>query len=77
MKCIMSHWLLFLTFFITTYLRNGYHNILHSDGKKISPTEVKQYESFVEAVSRGTGIFYHENLKFCFRDSFYILKRFN
>lgn len=61
--------------FITTYLRIGYNNILHGDGKKIDPTAVKKHKSFAEAVSRDTGIFYHglENL-ICSRDSLYLVK---
>lgn len=44
--------------FIPTYIRIGYENILHGQGKKIDPTAIKKYKSFSEGVGRDVTIFY-------------------
>lgn len=61
--------------FISTYIRIGFQNILHGDGKKIDPTATKKYKSFPEAISRDVGIFY-EGLDplFSRRDAMYLVK---
>lgn len=46
--------------FIKAYLRIGYNNILHGDGKKIDPQASRRYKSFAEAVSRDVGVFFEE-----------------
>ncbi|KAK6198103.1 exocyst complex subunit [Scheffersomyces amazonensis] len=44
--------------FISDYIRIGYENVLHGDGKRIDPTAIKKYKSFSEAVGRDITIFY-------------------
>lgn len=46
--------------FIKAYLRIGYNNILHGDGKKIDPHANKKYKLFSEAISRDVEVFYKE-----------------
>ena len=60
---------------MTAYLRIGYQNILHGDGKKIDPTAVKKHKSFAEAVNRDIGIIY-EGLDHLFsrKDVLYLVK---
>lgn len=46
--------------FIKAYLRVGYNNILHGDGKKIDPHATKKYKMFSEAITRDVEVFYGE-----------------
>ncbi|CAI5758840.1 unnamed protein product [Candida verbasci] len=50
--------------FINTYIRIGYENVLHGDGKKIDPDATKKYKSFSEGIGRDISLFFHglENL---------------
>lgn len=61
--------------FIATYLRIGYQNVLHGDGKKIDPTSTKKYRSFGDAVNRDIAILY-EGLDplFSRKDAVYLLR---
>lgn len=61
--------------FISSYLRIGYQNILHGDGKKIDPTTTKKHKSFSEAVNRDIAILY-EGLDSLFsrKDAVYLLR---
>ncbi|KAK6464440.1 exocyst complex subunit [Scheffersomyces coipomensis] len=44
--------------FISDYIRIGYENILHGDGKKIDPKAVKKYKSFSEGINRDVTLIY-------------------
>ncbi|EGV66416.1 Sec6-domain-containing protein [Yamadazyma tenuis ATCC 10573] len=44
--------------FIAAYIRIGYENILHGEGKKIDPSAVKKFKSFSEGVGRDVMAFY-------------------
>lgn len=61
--------------FIANYLRIGYQNILHGDGKKIDPTATKKDKSFADAVNRDITILY-EGLDplFSRKDAVYLLR---
>lgn len=48
----------FLDTFIAAYIRIGYENILHGDGKKIDPSTVKKFKSFSEAIGRDVTTLY-------------------
>ena len=50
---------IFLDNFIPTYIRIGYENILHGDGKKIDPQATKKYKSFSEGITRDIEIFFN------------------
>lgn len=60
---------------MTNYLRIGYLNILHGDGRKIDPTATKKSKSFSEALNRDIGIIY-ESLDHLFsrKDAIYLVK---
>lgn len=60
--------------FIASYIRIGYENILHGEGKKIDPTAVKKFKSFSEAVGRDITIIYG-GLEYLFtrKDAAYLL----
>lgn len=81
LKSYASYDLYSLTFnvvldtFIATYLRIGYQNILHGDGKKIDPTSTKKYRSFGDSVNRDIAILY-EGLDplFSRKDAVYLLR---
>lgn len=61
--------------FIASYIRIGYQNILHGDGKKIDPTATKKYKSFAEAISRDVGILYQGlDPLFSRKDAVYLVK---
>lgn len=49
---------IFLDTFIAAYIRIGYENILHGDGKKIDPSTVKKFKSFSEAIGRDVTTLY-------------------
>lgn len=65
---------LFLDSFISTYIRLGYENVIHGDGKKIDPKAVKKFKSFSESIGRDVTTFYGglEHL-FTRKDSAYLL----
>lgn len=46
--------------FVKAYLRIGYNNILHGDGKKVDPNATKTYKSFAEAITRDVSVFFEE-----------------
>lgn len=81
LKSYASYDLYSLTFtvvldtFIASYLRIGYQNILHGDGKRIDPTSTKKFQSFSEAVNRDIAILY-EGLDplFSRKDAVYLLR---
>lgn len=50
--------LVLLSRFIPLYIRAGLENILHGDGKKIDPNNVKKFRLFPEAIGRDVTIFY-------------------
>ncbi|CAH6722147.1 exocyst complex component Sec6p [[Candida] jaroonii] len=60
--------------FISSYIRIGYENILHGDGKKIDPSNTKKFKSFNDAIGRDVTILYGglESL-FTRKDSGYLL----
>lgn len=81
MKGYASYDLYMLTFtvaldtFIASYLRIGYQNILHGNGKKIDPTTTKKFKSFSEGVSRDVSILYGElDPLFSRKDAVYLMK---
>ncbi|KAK6880861.1 Exocyst complex component SEC6 [Candida tropicalis] len=49
---------IFLDNFIPTYIRIGYENVLHGDGKKVDPHATKKYKSFSEAILRDVETFF-------------------
>lgn len=81
LRCYATYEIYNLTFtvvldtLISSYLRIGYQNILHSDGKKIDPKATKKYKSFSEMVNRDVGIIY-EGLDQLFsrKDAVYLMK---
>ncbi|EMG45308.1 SEC6 Exocyst complex component SEC6 [Candida maltosa Xu316] len=50
---------IFLDNFIPTYIRIGYENILHGDGKRIDPHATKKFKSFSEGISRDVETFFN------------------
>lgn len=66
--------LILLDQFIATYIRVGYENILHGDGKKIDPTTTKKFRLFSEAIGRDLTIMYEGLVSlFTRKDSHYLL----
>lgn len=60
--------------FISSYIRIGYENILHGQGKKIDPTATKRHKSFAPGVGRDVTIFYTSLEKlFTRKDAAYLL----
>lgn len=60
--------------FISAYIRIGYENILHGEGKKIDPTATKKFKSFSDSVGRDATIFYGTlSPLFTRKDSAYLL----
>lgn len=61
--------------FVASYLRIGYQNILHGDGKKIDPAATKKHKLFADAINRDIAILYEGlDLLFSRKDAAYLMR---